>query len=57
MDKEDCGVSRHFNSSGHNMSNFQVQALTYAPRDTESRKLLEKGIMTKLNSFIPNGMN
>lgn len=57
MDKEDYGISSHFNSLGHNISNFQIQALTYAPRDTESRKLLEKRIMTKLNSFVPNGMN
>ena len=57
IEHSDTNVSRHFNSEGHSTEDMVVQGLLFAEKDSRKRKTLEKRIIFKLGTLIPQGLN
>ena len=57
IEHSDTNVSRHFNSEGHSTEDMVVQGLLFAEKDSQKRKTLEKRIIFKLGTLIPQGLN
>ena len=57
IEHSDTNVSRHFNSEGHSTEDMVVPGLLFAEKDSRKRKTLEKRIIFKLGTLIPQGLN
>lgn len=57
IEHADTNVSRHFNSEGHSTGDMVVLGLLFADQDNRKRKTLEKRLIFKLGTLIPNGLN
>ena len=57
VEHSDTNVSRHFNSEGHSTRDMVVLGLLFAEKDSRKRKTLEKRIIFKLGTLLPQGLN